>query len=206
MNKVVGEQLEELLRLALSNEAHAVNQVINRYGNNARFCFNTVDWSKLRAKSKNGGLRFCYANWGGNFLDFTGCDFGDGEIILSGDYPGGVSFVGATFGTGDISFAGSTLNNADFSGASFCGKGNISFDGVHFLGRTQLNFEDLGQKDLQFGRLTRNDGRHTNDCVIEGDSFSLKMAKFGGKSIDFRRAHFKVSAVLLNFAGAELTA
>jgi uncharacterized protein YjbI with pentapeptide repeats len=202
MNQIVGEQLEDLLRLALSNDDHAVNQAVNRYGNNAHLCFNTVDWAKLRAETEDGDLKFCRVNWGRNFVDFAGCDFGDGDLTLTGSFNGGVSFAGAVFGEGDVSFAGSTFANADFSGSMFCGTGQVSFAGVTFLGKTQLNFKRLDHKEVYFGQLSLNHGRQLKDCQISGSSFSLVTGEFSGEKIDLCRARFEASLVMLNFSDA----
>lgn len=213
--KVTGLSAQKLLGLALGIESNRedldreeFNQRIFEYSNERRtLCFKEVDFQKLRERAKKETLEFNNLNFLQCLVDFSECDFGDGNIdFTSTGFHGGVTFEGAKFGKGNILFDLATLSNASFDRAHFSGKGSLSFRGATFNGITTLAFEELGPKDLDFSRKLTPKDDSTPFTKFNGEGLSLDTGLHSGGEVTFNGSVFSCKAVNLQFGGStELT-
>lgn len=201
--RISGPALQQLLERAMNeSKVDSVQQTINGYGGNAEFCFSEIDWEQLRSLSENRTLHLPRLKWGKNSLDFSDCNFGDGDIALSGDFGGTVRFDKARFGEGTVSFANSVFRNLHFDG-SFSGQGDVIFSGSSFHGTILISVSDLGQKDLNFSTTTGEESPTYGPVRFYGDHLSLTILRSLGSIISFNRSEFHSEHVYLDLSGAQ---
>jgi hypothetical protein len=203
MRRISGPELQRLLERAINeSKADSVQQTINGYGGNAEFCFAGIDWEKLRDMSDHRTLHLPLLQWGRNSLDFTGCDFGDGDITLSGKFDGSVRFEKVRFGQGNVSFANSVFRKFHFDG-SFSGQGDVIFSGSRFHGTVRVSVSDLGHKNLNFGATTGEELPTYGPVLFYGDHLLLNIERSLGSTISFYQSQIHSEHVYLDLTGAQ---
>lgn len=205
MEEVSGEKMQGLLLTLLQcRTPDEASVILGKEIEYARYLFETVDWRKLREDLGCRELRFPPINWGIRSLDFSNCDFGDGDISFNGMGAASVSFNHAHFGSGDVGFMACGFLSFFFSDVTFSGGGTIHFNGTEFCEMASLSISDLGSKSLDFGPMYKGDGPLPSKvpCILGGEKFEIRIKESLGTCIDFEEAEFHAKKVDMDFSGA----
>lgn len=152
-----------------------------------------IDFDALRGQSKSAKLKISHAEFPeGIFVDFSGCDFGDGDVsFFRTKFHGGVSFEQARFGKGDVIFDKAWLVNASFRKCAFEEGERLSFRGAFFNGLTDMTEMAVYKTVIDFGFASSdlNDAPSTElRTQIIGDDFDLSFIRCSSTELNFDHA------------------